>query len=112
MKQSHQERTEPRQEQDAVLEHEAVAHIGELLILREGLPRSLHACFAKMNDVLALVQGDQGREVRRRVAELHARLRFGGWDDFADDPIARLDALLVEMAEIGDAIAEAYWMDL
>lgn len=89
----------------------SVAHIGELLVLREGLPRSLHACFAEMNDILAQIQGDQGREVRRRVAELHARLRFGSWDDFADDPVAKLDQLLIEMAEIGDAIAQAYWTE-
>lgn len=89
----------------------SVDHIGELLVLREGLPRSLHACFAEMNDILAQIQGDQGREVRRRVAELHARLRFGSWDDFADDPVAVLDQLLIEMAEIGDAIAQAYWTE-
>lgn len=90
----------------------SVDHIGELLVFREGLPRSLHACFAEMDETLAHIQGDQGREVRRLVAEGYARLRFGSWQrDFADSPVAALDRLVLDFAEIGDAIRLAYWAD-
>lgn len=90
----------------------SVDHIGELLVLRENLPRSLHACFAEINDTLAQIQGEQAREVRRLVAEGYARLRFGSWhDDFAADPVAMLDQLIIDFAIIGEAIAQAYWAE-
>lgn len=90
----------------------SVSHIGELLVLREDLPRSLHACFAEMDQTLAQIEGDQGREVRRLIAETYARLRFGSWEqDFADDPVAALDQVLIELAAIGDSVQQAFWAD-
>lgn len=90
----------------------SVDRIGELLVLREDLPRSLHACFAEMDQTLALIKGDQGREARRLVAEGYARLRFASWDaDFAEDPVAALDQLVIDIAEIGESIAQAFWAD-
>lgn len=91
----------------------SVNHIGELLVLREDLPRSLHACFAEMDQTLGRIEGDQGREVRRRIAETYARLRFGSWEkDFADDPVAVLDQILIELADIGDSVRQAFWADM
>ena len=90
----------------------SVNHIGELLVLREDLPRSLHACFAEMDQTLARIEGDQGREVRRLIAEAYARLRFGSWEaDFASDPVATLDQVLIELAAIGDSVQQAFWAD-
>ncbi len=90
----------------------SVNHIGELLVLREDLPRSLHACFAEMDQTLGRIEGDQGREVRRLIAETYARLRFGSWEsDFAADPIAVLDQILLELEAIGDSVQQAFWAD-
>ncbi len=37
-------------------------------------------------------------------------LRFGRWDsDFAQDAVAKLDEVLVQISEVGDAIEQAYW---
>lgn len=87
-----------------------MAHIGELLVLREDLPRSLHACFAEMDQILAQIRSDQGREAQRLVAEVHARLRYARWEAvFARDPIAALDQLLHEIHRVGDLVRDAYW---
>ena len=90
----------------------SVHHIGELLLLRHDLPRSLHACFAEVAKALDVINGEQSRKVRRLVAETYARLRFGSWEkDFARDPVAALDELLIKIADIGDAVQQTYWAD-
>lgn len=89
-----------------------VPNIGELLLLRGDLPRSVLACVAKVEASLTEINGAHGRAVRGQVASLHARLRFGAWaDDFADDPVAVLDALLEELAALGDGVRQAYWSE-
>ena len=61
---------------------------------------------------LAQIQGEQGREVRRLVAECYARLRFGAWsEDFAAAPVEVLDQLIIDFAIIGEAVAQAYWAE-
>ena len=90
----------------------AVPRIGSLLLLREDLPRSLLACMQAVEVALAAVNGEHGRSLRGRVAELLARLRFATWDEaFARGPVAALDALLVVLADLGDAIGLAYWSE-
>lgn len=90
----------------------SVDRIGELLVLREDLPRSLLSCFAEMNQSLELIKGDQGREARRLVAEGYARLRYANWEaDFAEDPVAALDQLVIDIAAIGESVAQAFWAD-
>lgn len=90
----------------------AVPRIGALLLLREDLPRSLLACVLAIESALAAVNGEHGRRLRGRVAELLAQLRFASWDDaFAASPVASLDALLVVLADLGDAIGLAYWSE-
>lgn len=90
----------------------AIPRIGELLLLRNDLPRSLLACVMAMEAALAEINGEHGRALRGRVASLHASLRFATWDsDFAADALARLDELLAALAELGDAIGLAYWSE-
>lgn len=51
--------------------------VAELLILRDDVPRSLHAC---MNDIYVILQGlcdDASREAERLAGELHAQLHYG-----------------------------------
>ncbi|HEX6828525.1 MAG TPA: alpha-E domain-containing protein, partial [Burkholderiales bacterium] len=49
--------------------------VAELLILREDMPRSLHACMNEVHDILAII-GNPG-EPQRLAGELHAALHYG-----------------------------------
>lgn len=51
--------------------------VAELLILREDMPRSLHACFSEITPILEQLTGQRGGECRRLAGELHSRLRYG-----------------------------------
>lgn len=87
-----------------------VNRIGDMLLMREDLPRSLLACFSDIAQTLERINGEHSREVRRRVAHIQAQLRYGSWDsDFAQEAVAKLDALLVQISDIGEAIEKAYW---
>lgn len=55
--------------------------VAELFILRDDMPRSLHACFNEIESSLAQINGSSGREVRRLAGEIHAMLHFGKIDD-------------------------------
>ena len=61
--------------------------IAELLILRPELPRSMIACYARIEETLdgiAASHGGRRGECHRLAGEMHARLRFGRIDDIMD----------------------------
>lgn len=58
--------------------------VAEMLILREDMPRSLHACLDEILGILAGINGGSGVEARRRTGELHARLHFARISDIFD----------------------------
>ena len=51
--------------------------VAELLVLREDMPRSLHACMNEVEAALLEIDGNSGREARRLAGEQHAALHFG-----------------------------------
>ena len=51
--------------------------IAELLILRDDVPRSLHACMNDIYDILRGLSDDTQLEAERMAGELHARLHYG-----------------------------------
>ena len=51
--------------------------VAELLILRDDMPRSLHACMSEVYDILQLLATPQAKEALRLAGELHAELHFG-----------------------------------
>jgi uncharacterized alpha-E superfamily protein len=55
--------------------------VAELLVLREDMPRSLHACYNEINDLLELLCTMRGHECLRLAGEMHGRLHFGRRDD-------------------------------
>ncbi|MGD0961319.1 MAG: alpha-E domain-containing protein [Methylomonas sp.] len=55
--------------------------VAELLILREDMPRSLHACMNEVEAALIDINGSSGKEARRRAGEIHAYLHFGRIED-------------------------------
>ena len=79
--------------------------VGELLILREDVPRSLHAC---MNDIYEILQGlseAERREPERLAGEIHARLHYErpqqifdlGLHQYLMDFLDKIDALNTEI---------------
>jgi len=51
--------------------------VAELLILRDDVPRSLHACMNDIYDILGNLCDDSSREAERLAGELHAQLHYG-----------------------------------
>jgi len=51
--------------------------VAELLILRDDMPRSLHACTGDAYGILQLLATPQAAEAVRLAGELHAELHFG-----------------------------------
>ncbi len=57
------------------------SRVAELLILRDDMPRSLHACFDEITVILDHLSGRHDNECRRLAGELHARLHYGKMSD-------------------------------
>jgi uncharacterized alpha-E superfamily protein len=55
--------------------------VAELLVLREDMPRSLHACLNLIHDTLETLCDDGTREVERAAGALHAQLHYARTDD-------------------------------
>jgi len=55
--------------------------VAELLILRDDMPRSLHACMNFIYDTLERLCDDKTHEIERAAGELHAKLHYGKTDD-------------------------------
>jgi uncharacterized alpha-E superfamily protein len=51
--------------------------VAELLIMRDDMPRSLHACLNRINDAFDQLCDRRPYECRRIAGELHARLEYG-----------------------------------
>jgi uncharacterized alpha-E superfamily protein len=79
--------------------------VAELLILREDMPRSLHACLNEIHQILRAINGDAGREARRLAGDLHARLHYGRIEDvfqqglhqYLTDFLSRINTLGAEI---------------
>jgi uncharacterized alpha-E superfamily protein len=55
--------------------------VAELLILREDMPRSLHACMNFIHETLKRLCDDSTRDIERAAGELYLELRTGRADD-------------------------------
>jgi len=55
--------------------------VAELLILRDDMPRSLHACMNFIYETLERLCDEHTHEIERAAGELHAKLHFGRTDD-------------------------------
>jgi hypothetical protein len=54
--------------------------VADLLVLREDMPRSLHACMNEAYEILQRMSGGETNEAVRRAGEMHASLHFGRMD--------------------------------
>lgn len=83
--------------------------VAELLILRDDVPRSLHACMNEVEAGLIDINGNSGREARRRAGELHASLHFGRIEDVFEQGLHEyLTGFLTHTSLLGREIRDAY----
>ena len=79
--------------------------VAELLILRQDMPRSLHACMDEAYDILQMISTPYSGEAIRSAGELHASLHFGridvifseGLHEYLIEFVGRLKALSSEV---------------
>jgi uncharacterized alpha-E superfamily protein len=83
--------------------------VAELLILREDMPRSLHACLREVHAILNLVANARSDETQRLAGMAYARLRYARIADILEVGVhAYLTAFLVGTASIGSGIARDF----
>ena len=83
--------------------------VADLLILRDDMPRSLHACMNEVEAALIDINGSSGKEARRLAGEQHAALHFGRIDDVFDQGLHEyLTDFLTHIAMLGSEIRNAY----
>jgi uncharacterized alpha-E superfamily protein len=83
--------------------------VAELLILDPTLPRSLRFCFEEIERILDLLPGATAKPARRRAAIILANLKFADIEEiYSQDYREFLEGFLVETAQLGDAVHEAY----
>ncbi len=85
------------------------AKVAEMLLLRDDLPRSLHACLNEITQTLEQIGGGRGIEAKRLAAELHARLHYARIDEVIDEGLQDyLEHFLTDINELGARIYSAY----
>jgi len=83
--------------------------VAELLILRDDMPRSLHACMNEVEAALIEINGSSGVEARRCAGQQHAALHFGRIENvFALGLHQYLTDFLAQTARLGSEIRDAY----
>ena len=83
--------------------------VAELLILREDLPRSLHACMKGVTDVLRKVANTRSAETERRAGMIYASLHYGRMEDIFDQGLhAYLTEFMDNIYDLGDRISQNF----
>ncbi len=83
--------------------------VAELLILRDDMPRSLHACMNFIHDTLELLCDNSSREVERAAGELHAKLHYGRADDIIEQGLHEyLMDFLERISTLGEGISRHF----
>lgn len=83
--------------------------VAELLVLRDDMPRSLHACLDEIVPILEQLSGSRHTECRRLAGELHARLHFGRMDNIFQDGLHEfLEDFIKDNNRLGSEIQTRY----
>ena len=83
--------------------------VADLLILRESMPRSLHACMREVDLILGQLANARSQDTQRRAGEMHARLRYARIDDILEIGLHRyLTEFLERTADLGNRIAQDF----
>jgi uncharacterized alpha-E superfamily protein len=79
--------------------------VAEMLILREDVPRSLHACMNQIYEILQNLSDSERLEPERLAGEIHAKLHYGrtekiisfGLHEYLTEFVADISALNAEI---------------
>ncbi|MDI1300868.1 MAG: alpha-E domain-containing protein [bacterium] len=83
--------------------------VAEMLLLRDDLPRSLHACMNEITQTLESIEGNSGKESKLLAAKVHARLHYAQIDEVIEDGLQKyLQDFIADAYEIGARIQRAY----
>ena len=83
--------------------------VAELLILRDDMPRSLHACMNFIYETLERLCDASTHEIERAAGELHAKLHFGKADDIIQFGLHEyLMDFLDRISALGDDISRHF----
>jgi len=83
--------------------------VAELLILREDMPRSLHACMNFIHETLETLCDASSREVERAAGELHAKLHYGRANDIIEQGLHEyLMDFLERISDLGEGISRHF----
>ena len=83
--------------------------VAELLILREDMPRSLHACLKEVHQILGMVANARSLETQRLAGLAYSRLRYARIDDILDVGLhGYLTDFLDSIAALGNGIAQDF----
>jgi uncharacterized alpha-E superfamily protein len=83
--------------------------VAELLILRDDMPRSLHACMNFIHETLEMLCDNSSREVERAAGELHAKLHYGRADAIIEQGLHEyLMDFLERISSLGDGISRHF----
>ena len=83
--------------------------VAELLILREDMPRSLHACLREVHQILGLVANSRSSETQRLAGLAYSRLRYARIDDILEVGLhGYLTEFLDGIATLGNGIAQDF----
>lgn len=88
-------------------------NVAELLILREDMPRSLHACFRQIVEILQALREEHRRdyECSRIGDEIYNRIRYGRIEDIFNHGLHEYLLQVIEMnEELSLAIARDFLM--
>jgi len=84
--------------------------VAELMILRDDMPRSLHACMREAFDIMQLLATPQAGEALRMAGALWSALHFGRIDGiFSQGLHEYLTGFLERTAELGGEINRSYF---
>ena len=83
--------------------------VAELLILRDDMPRSLHACMNFIYETLERLCDEHTREIERAAGELHAKLHYGRTEDIIALGLHEyLMDFLERISKLGDEISRHF----
>lgn len=85
--------------------------VAELLILRDDMPRSLHACVKDVDRLIGEINGPRAWELQRQAGLLHAELRYGRIEDIIEGEGLHefLTRFLSRIYALGDCINATYF---
>ena len=83
--------------------------VAELLMLREDMPRSLHACLREVHQIVGLVANSRSSETQRLAGLAYSRLRYARIDDILEVGLhGYLTEFLDSIAALGNGIAQDF----